>query len=430
MHGKRLIALSVLIGALVLVASAARAEEPPAPSGQPTGEPQAPSPNVEAARKDQPKSGSFWDKFHLYVAAAYGTGSGAKDITPSVRTSVIFTSSSTLSIEDTNYASVAIGWQLPAEQGSFIGRYQGHMENSYSFVSGGYYSAAVPPGGGTPTIGNYPIRWWTLNMRDGLLFSALTTPTWRARDGDQYNDDVNGDGVPQPWEVHYGQMPGTDFSNMRTVPSNLNNRVETYDGFYQRGFGGRKVNALWTAGLRFYTYSGNVPATVWLNGDIAGFGFTDGVGFKTLTFAQDASGWGPLGSMECRGHILRNRLTFYGQATVAFVLQSVSLDSGNFYSLVRDKETPSMVPVSHHLSQTWDKSSWQVKGEIGMRVQIVRGFFGEIAYSQTSYQDCILLPTQTSLPTTVGQISQGVAAVYKTQDLLLQTMHLGFSYQF
>jgi len=345
----------------------------------------------------------------IYIEAAGGFAE-AKDLNSSIATTSSDTSDARLSLDENYFGRAAIGWQLsPKERGRFVFRFEGYREDSYKFDALGWQDAALGAGSGDVD----PNVWWTVHAEKGGTTSVKTTPIYD----------------PQTGEVYYDEsiVPNLELSS--PSPDDLQNRIQAYDLFYERRFGGRKTRAIWTAGLRHYQYEGNVPAGAWLNIDFDGVGFTDGGVLRLLTMNQKASGYGMVFSIELQHGFWRDRLVIYGEARSAFVLQSVEVDSGQFFTLVRDAPTSAFIAAPARLQETTSKSSWQPGLEVGLAVKLVEGFHLYLAYLINSYQDVVLLPVNITIPENPGQASQGVSAVYNTHDLQYRGGVFGVSFQ-
>jgi len=359
-------------------------------------------------------------RFGIYVEAAVGD----MELTPldaSIDTSSLDISEGLFSIDSNVFGRAAIGWQLnPAEKGRFALVYNGYDEDGYAFEAQGMQARAT----GTDTLVSGPVVWWTVNADRSGTQSVRTIPSW------SQTDDANQNGVPDPGEVRYLEDPADRLVVDSPAPNNLQNKLQTYDTIYFREFGGRETRAAWTAGIRYYTYEGNVPAGAWLNADAAGVGYTDGGVLRLMTFNQEASGVGPTFSLELQQRFWRDRFQIYGNAHTAFVFADLTADSGAFYTLVRDTTSGLFVPVPASLSRSTSKTTWQPGIEIGFRFQAVEGLFFYASWNLNSYQDVLLTPTSIIIPEGSGQAAQGVDGVYSSQDLEYEGGVFGITYQF
>lgn len=429
MSSKRLILWSALFALILVLGPSARAGEQTEPAEPQTGDDKATQEKAPPAM-DTRKAPFFGDRIALYLEAFTGQGSASKEIRPSIENRSTTYAESMLDLDAWDSARASVGWKLPADHGMFLFTFNGNKETSYSFQSTAYQAFVINPANGQSLFTAGAVRWWKVNVDNGRLDSRRTTPVWNSG-----IDDKNGDSQPSPDEVRYQAVP-EDLNSYpvlhlsREVPDNLQNRIQTFDLLYQRNFGGMKVNGVWSAGARYFTYEGNLLTAAWLNTDYAGTGFTDGVGLGLVSFTQDATGWGPAGSLGVEWHLWRNRVTLFGLGRFAFLLQSIKADSGDFSVLIRQSQENYLYPARTRLTNEQNKSSWHVGGDMGVRVRLLEGFHAELGYNVTGYQDCVLLPTDISIPDKIEALSQGTAALYQTRDIVLETWRLGFNFQF
>ena len=118
----------------------------------------------------------------------------------------------------------------------------------------------------------------------------------------------------------------------------------------------------------------------------------------------------------------------FGEARTAFVLQSIEMDSGPFFTIPRFPGQPALTAKAR-LDDSTSKSSWQPSLEIGLAVKLVEGLQLYFSYAVNSYQDVVMLPTSITIPGNPNQAAQGVSAVYNTHDLRYEGGVFGFSYQ-
>jgi hypothetical protein len=347
-------------------------------------------------------------RFALYIEAAGGSAS-ANNLNSSIETTSNDVSLATLSLEENYFGRAVVGWQLnPKERGRFLFRFEGYREDSYLFDAEGKQA--------TDSTGNWdggPLVWWTVHAESGKTTSVRTTPICCDSEGEAFYDE---DLIPNL------QIDGP-------APDNLQNRLQTYDVLFERRFGGRKTRALWTAGLRYYEYDGYVPAGAWLNLVGAGVGYTDGGILRLLNLQQTASGVGPVFSIELQHGFWRDRLVIFGEARAAFVLQTLKVDSGNFFALVREGSSGSFVTTPARLDETTSKSSWQPGLELGLSIKLVEDLNLYVSYLVNSYQDVVVLPYNITIPDNPNQSFQGVSAVYNTHDLRYEGGVFGVNYQ-
>jgi len=362
-----------------------------------------------AADTDNGDADKKKSKFAIYVEAAGGSAT-ATDINSSITTTSSRLSLANLSLDGNYFGRAAVGWRLtPKERGKFLLRFEGYREDSYKFDAQGKQAAAVGVAEGTVD----PVVWWTVHSERGGTTSVRTTPI--------YN--------PVSDEVYYDENFIPNLTIHSPAPDDLQNRVQTYDLIYERRFGGRRTRAVWTAGLRYYSYDGNVPAGAWLNTNFAGVGYTDGGVLRLLTMSQGGSGAGPVFSIELQHGFWRDRLVIFGEARTAFVLQSLETDSGVFFTLTRPPSGGALLPAPAMLSESTSKSSWQPSLEIGLAVKLVEGMQLYFSYLVNSYQDVVILPRNITIPANPNQAPEGVSAVYNTHDLQYEGGVFGFNYQ-
>jgi len=363
------------------------------------------------------------DSFNLYVEALAGSTDADPLVTGIISRSTEVSTGS-LILDGNRAGRVQVGWELPKGKGSFLLRFEGHKEDSYLFSTVGSQSRAIDPTDGDPfeTLAEAPLRWWTVVAANGTQSSLQTTPTW-----DPNLDDTDNDRVPDTDEVNFVPSPNTLSG---PAPADLQNRVQSVDLLYQREFGGRRIKGRWSTGIRYFTYKGNVPAGAWLHLDEVGVGFTNGGVLPLLSFTQDSSGGGPSVTLEIQEHFFRDRLILFQQARAAFVIQSLQTDSGEFFTLVRDSIQNILIPATARLQTDLNKSSWQPGLDLGARIRLLEGFHLNLVLSLSSFQDAVILPTQIIIPENPGQATQGVAGIYKTQDLQMEGFLAGLSFQF
>jgi len=423
MSWKRLVALSGLLLALAVLGLPTFAQEPP-PGTEPkpaTGE--KPAEEVKPAEQAQPaeeapKTHWWGDRFSLYIEANTGAASMARDIDTSISTSAQATSQSGLDIDALDHGRLAVGWKLPAERGMLQVMWTGYRETSYSFEAVGSEKFALLRIDGEITNQASRVEmvpWWNVFVEDGHLQARQSIPILEEDGTITYEYD----------------NPDLNTTLENEIADTLQNNAQTLDLLYQREFGGRTFRGRWSAGLRFFSYQGTVPAAAWLNdADYGGIGYTEGTYIRLIPLAEKTSGIGPTGSMEAQYRLFRNRLTFYLQGRVAFVVQDLESDTGDFYTLVSSAADQQMYPVPSRLNESRDKTSWQVTAEAGVRWRILEGFQFELAGGQTSYQDCVLVPTSLLIPKLVQEAPRGTSALYNTRDFLVGSWRAGFSYQF
>jgi hypothetical protein len=206
-----------------------------------------------------------------------------------------------------------------------------------------------------------------------------------------------------------------------TIADDMQNRIATYDAMYGREFGGRRFSSRWWGGLRYFEYEGQILAGAWLNLSTPGEGFTNGAFLRLLHLQQTTTGFGPIGSWEADFNFFDKGLVVFLRGEAAFTFNSMSMDSGPFFQVV-DGDTGEL--LADRMSKDLDKSTWQDKAEVGIRVNFKIGLELELAYSVAGYLDVILLPDLLQL----GVTNQNPQSF--TQDIIVESAHFGLGYQF
>lgn len=392
---------------------------PPPPAEEPatTEAPAAPAeePAAPAEKPDEPKEKM---PFGLYVEAAVGQAS-ADDLQTGIQTLTTSVTDSVLSLEDQQYVRAAIGWKLPHGKGDFRLRFDGFKEDGYALTSQGLQSSLDPDlGVQNPINGN--LLWWTVDVKDGQMHAVRTPPQW-----DPTADDANGNGEVDPDEVRY---IGADLDFTSTTAPDLKNHAQVIDALYGRTFGKRRYTARWWAGMRYFSYQGNIQSTAWMMTTNTGDGFTENALLPLMNFKQDSSGIGPTGAMEADFNFFDDRFTAYLSGQFAFMVTSVSVDSGLFSTLVDD--SPDVLAARGHIEESRDKSTWQITAEAGMRLKLRSGIQFEAAYFRMGFLDVILIPNQIQVPGKPVEVPQGTAALYNTQDYIMEGWRFGVGFQF
>jgi hypothetical protein len=415
MSWKRLVALSSLLLALVAIGPVVRAEDPQGTEPKPTGGETPPAPPPAAA--DAPKTHFWGDRFALYIEANTGGAETARGIDSSIVTSASLNSTNTLDLDKLDHGRLAVGWRLPAEKGMFQLVWTGYRETEYTFNAAGYEADARPRSdlGGSTSLPS-PVQWWQVRVHQGELQAHQGVPI------------LEDDGETITYEV---DNPDLNTYTTGQVADDMQNSAQTADLLFQREFGGRAFRGRWSAGLRYFVYEGTVPAAAWVNNaNFVGIGYTDGTYIRLLPISQSTKGWGPTGSLEAQYRLFKARVVLYAQGRVAFLYQKLASDTGEFFTLALDGLNGRMYPVPSRLDESRSKTSWQVAGEVGVRVRILEGLQFELGAGQTSYQDCILVPTNLLIPSKYSDAPYGTSALYNTRDFLVSVWHAGFSFQF
>ncbi len=376
---------------------------------------------AEEAGGDEKQAQDKGRGFALFLEA--GSGSMAvDDIEAAIRNNATFASNTVISFSDFTYGEATIGWQLPYDKGRFEVTYKGHREDTYSMNAQGFWASLTPES----DVGFDPlplIPWWTMQISNGTLHAEMSLPTWFA---DQNDDD--GDGSVGLDEVLFSSMPAVVIDN--PALSDMQNSVQTYDLQYRRWFGGRRYGGVWSAGIRYMEYGGNIPATFWISNANDQFGWTSGGFQNPLIFTQETTGIGPTASLGFEIKYFRDRLQLFGEGRLSFLFQSMATDSGDFFALLQDPAGGTLLSVPATVSSEFDKDVWNVSAEAGVRVQVLSGLFFELAYSVNSYHDTVLLPTQLTIPDVLARIGQPIGGVFRSQDLVYEGVRSSLSFQF
>jgi hypothetical protein len=142
---------------------------------------------------------------------------------------------------------------------------------------------------------------------------------------------------------------------------------------------------------------------------------------------------GPTGILEADFNFFDQRLQLYLLGQVAFMMTSLSTDSGLFATLLSTSTSGAgtvLVPVDGRLSESRDKSTWQNAAEVGARFKLKNGLQFELAYNATGLLDVILLPNQIQIPEKIVEAPQGSSGQYKSQDYVLDGWRFGVAFQF
>jgi hypothetical protein len=226
--------------------------------------------------------------------------------------------------------------------------------------------------------------------------------------------------------------PVTTVDMAASVPKELGNKIQTWDLYYRREFGGVRIRARWTAGLRYLTYDGAIATPAWVTGPgtPSGLGYSDGVQLGLIMMKQSTSGWGPMGSGEVDFNFFRQRLTLYMLGQAALLLESLDTDSGTFTFVTRDPGTGAFFPGAGRIQAEVSKSTWNTTFEAGLRVKMLEGFNLILDWNITGYLDAMLLPTDLSVPDNLSQVGLGTSARFLSRDFVISTINLGLSFQF
>jgi hypothetical protein len=444
--------LLLLMGPSTFAQETQEPTEPEEPEGQVAEQPQQPAEpeEIPAEPADVPEAtAEETPERHngLYVSVGYGMGS-FDSFDTSILTDVDQISSGTFEIDEASLGIAAVGWKLREDRGAFRVMFNGYKEESYTYdgigASSQLVSEQVDLGctasdlEGLDNVGDSPgfitspeggrclYGWWDVSVRDGRWVAERTPATWA-----EGADDANGDSAANPEEI---VILDPDRRIERSIPDDLQNRLQTVDAVYGREFGGRRYSSQWWAGLRYFVYEGHMLGTAWLDtpADPQGSGFTDGVLLRPLFLAQDASGFGPTVSWEADFNFYNRGLVLYVRGQSAFTFNSISADSGEFFTITRNvgASNPFEISAPARLSEERDKSSWQNTGEVGARVRLRNGLEFELAYRLSGYLDVVLYPSQIRIPASPAQTAAGTTAVYNTQDVRVESWHGAVGFQF
>ncbi len=360
-------------------------------------------------------------KFALFLEAGGGAMS-LDNIEASIRNSANFSSTTVVSFSDFDYGQATIGWQLPHDKGRFEAVYNGHREDKYFMSARGLWAQLEPDSDAGDEPERLPmIPWWTMEIGNGTLRSEMFLPSWST------DRDTDGDGVVDLNEVFFPEMPAVAIE--KPAHTDMQNSVQTYDVQYRRWFGGRRYGGSWSAGLRYLEYGGNIPATFWIQNEAIAGVWTNGGFQNPLIFTQETTGFGPTTSLGFEINYFRDRLQFFGEGRLAFLIQTMKTDSGNFFALLQ-AEGNALLSIPANVSSEFDKDVWNVGAEVGARVQLLSGLFFEVAYTINAYHDTVLLPTQLTIPDVPARIGQPVGGVFRSQDLAYDGLRSSLSFQF
>ncbi len=360
----------------------------------------------------------------LYVSVAAGTAD-ADEIDSSIETTAASRAESILSLDDQSYGRAVVGWKFQNDKGDLQVIWNGFREEEYRLTGGGDQAFIDLAASGIASQPNVvtPVRWWTLDVANGVQTSTRSGPIWNA------GLDVNGDNAAQPGEVTYDPMNAITVTS--AVPDNLQNRLQSIDIVYGREFGTRRYSSRWFAGVRYYTLEGTVPAAAWmLGGDaIAGAGFTDGQSVNLLAFYNETTGIGPTVSMSFDVKFFGDKLRLFAQGQAALALTTIDSTSNPFQTFVVDTDG-FLESADGQLTASRNKSTWSNQLDLGVMWQFANGVGFEVSYSIMGMLDAYLLPTNLRIPVSEIEINSGSSAIYNTQDYVLNTLRAGVSFQF
>jgi hypothetical protein len=420
MSWKRLLAVGAFVAGLDVGSQIARAEDPAPPQDE------APAVPTEAPKKKDP---FFGDRFAMYLETRGGPAS-IDTINNSVQSGARSTAVNAINFDGSQIGQFTVGWTLPRGRGQYLLTYTGVADGNLELDATGMQSSYQNTNGSAGTFRPaYQLPWWQLTVRDGQLTTTKTPPVW-SLNYDLVENGGNGNGQPDQNEFKY---PTTTVDVSGGVAKDLGNKIQTWDLYYRREFGGVRIRSRWTAGIRYLTFDGSIATPAWVASpsSTAGFGFTDGIQTDVILMQQSTTGWGPVGSAEIDFNFFRQRLTLYALVQAAFILESLDTDSGTFTYLARD---PAVVgayyPGPGRIQESVSKSTWNTTFEAGLRVKMLEGFNLIVDWNTTGYLDTMLFPTQLSIPDNASQTALGTTARFVSRDFVVSSINLGLSFQF
>ncbi len=408
-----LVAGMISVG-LSMVAQPSRAEDPPPPKDD------VPPVPAEAPKKKDP---FFGDHFAMYLETRVGPAS-VDTIDNSLQNGSRSYSANEFGFDGTTSGQFTAGWTLPRARGQYLLTYTGVSEGTLELDATGTQASYQASPGESPLLIGFQLPWWQISIRDGVITTTKTPPVWNST-----ADDANGNSAPDPGEIN----PGTTVSLTAAVPKSIGNRIQTWDLYYRREFGGVRIRSRWTAGLRYLTFDGAIVTPAWVTGASStnGFGYSDGSQLEMIVMQQSTTGWGPVGSGEIQFNFFRQRLTLYAMVQAAMILESLETDSGTFEYLARDPAADDRYfPGAGRIQESLSKTSWNTTFEAGVRVRLLEGFNMILDWNTTGYLDTMLLPTDLLLPDNAAQVALGATARFVSRDYVVSSINLGLSFQF
>jgi opacity protein-like surface antigen len=456
MRVRGIVAASIFLMLLGAPMSGVLAQDPPA---DPPAEPAAPDDDTQTP--DAPEDAGEGDAepvpataaeagteekkgmpFGLFVEIAVGTAD-ADDINNSLRTLSTHLTDSIFTLEDQAYGRASIGWKMPNDRGNFRLTWTGYKEDGYKLRSRGLLSGLDPALGSSASVQN-PLPWWFLDVDDGTLSATRLLPQWTVADDTLAVEElgiVAGNGAvdcPQafPLTESGGMLVGplcearflVGTTNTRQMADDMQNRTQTVDVTYGRRFGTRRFKSRWFAGARYWVYDGTIPTSAWVTSSFGGTGFTDGFGYALIPMRQENEAFGPTAMMSFDVNFFNDRLVLYVEGQAALMFYNHHVNTQEFFTLV-SSSLPSSISLSAELDESRSKTSWQNSIEGGVRVNLKMGLQLHAAYNYSGFLDAILLPTELAIPRS-QQSTQGVSAIYDTQDYRLASIRLGVGFQF
>lgn len=415
MNWKRGLVAGMISVGLSMVSQPSRAEDPPPPKDD------VPPVPAEVTKKKDP---FFGDHFAMYLETRGGPAS-VDTINNSVQNGFRSYSANEFGFDGTTSGQFTAGWTLPRGRGQYLLTYTGVSEGTLELDATGSQTSYQASAGQSPITIGYQLPWWQISIRDGVITTTKTPPVWNS-----FADDANGNDFPDPGEIKY---PGTTTSLTAAVPKSIGNRIQTWDLYYRREFGGVRIRSRWTAGLRYLTFDGAIVTPAWVTGASStnGLGYSDGSQLEMIVMQQSTTGWGPVGSGEIQFNFFRQRLTLYAMVQAALIVESLETDSGTFEYLARDPAAAERYfPGAGRIQESLSKTSWNTTFEAGLRVRLLEGFNMILDWNTTGYLDTMLLPTDLLLPDNAAQVALGATARFVSRDYVVSSINLGLSFQF
>jgi hypothetical protein len=426
MIGKRWLAMGVLAAGICVPAHVARAEDPaPRKDDAPASPEDAPKDTPKPAPQEAPKKKDpfFGTHFAMYLETRGGPASFDTIKNP-VTTGAQLSSENELKFNGSKSGQFTVGWTLPRGRGQYLLTYNGIADGDYELTgTGSQLSYRTTDSAARPL--QFPVPWWHVKIEDGALTTTKVPPVWNLA-----TDDANLNTLPDFDEMRY---PATEITLNEAVPSDLGNRIQTWDLKYRREFGGVRIHARWEAGIRYLNVEGAILTPTWLTGtsDPPEFGYSDGVVNKFVLLQQTTNGYGPMGSGEVQFNFFRQRLTLYLKAEAAFLVTSLEADSNAFTFFARDTGgTNQPFPGAGRIQRSISKTAWNTTFEAGVRVKILEGFHAILDWNTTGYLDSFLIPTSISIPVNASEAPLGTTARFVSRDFVISTINVGLSFQF
>lgn len=447
--------VAAVAGLLLIVMALAPSVSAQDTTGDTTGDTTDDAEPLQAQTPAETKEKQPWP---LYFEVAVGSAD-ADPISNTLQTLSTHIARSSLTMEDQFYGRTAIGWKMPRGKGDFRLVWTGYKEDGYTMTSSGDQAAFDPdlPQPDQPANVQDPIPWWQIEIVDGQLNGFSLLPQWSPEQDtlDGTFTDLFGNSRPilanngaldcPSYQLGLPAVPGSlidggpnceatflvSGTTSRMMAKDMQNRVQTVDLIYGREFGKERYTAHWWVGARYFTYKGNIPTAAWLARAPVGSGYTDGSNLALINFSQDTSGFGPDVAMSIFFNFFEKRLSLFLTGQAALMLYKTKVTSQNFFTQVPAGLGPTdpIANLEAELNEDRDKTSWQNSIEGGVRYSFRNGLQLELAYNFTGFLDIIMLPSQMAIPISQAT-TQGVSAIYDTQDYRLSAWRGGVAFQF